>query len=94
MQERSIEAGLRREVEKRGGLTFKFTAPGQAGVPDRIIIHEGRVVFVELKQENGRLSPVQQVMIQRMRKHGAEVHVAYGMDEVRELVREVIPDGV
>ena len=94
MLERSVEAGLRRQVEKRGGLCLKFTSPGCSGVPDRVIIAEGRVVFVELKQEDGRLRPMQKVMIRRMQRAGADVRVVYGAAGVRELMKELWPDEV
>lgn len=90
MQEKGIEAGLRRKVEKHGGLCLKFTSPGHDGVPDRLIITgDGRVIFVELKQATGRLSPIQKYMIDRMRKHGADVRVAYGVKGVNELIEEI-----
>lgn len=94
MLERSIEAGLREQVIKHGGMFLKFTSPGQVGVPDRIILDHGRVIFVELKQTNGRLRPAQEVMIRRMRKQDADVRIVYGPAGARALVKELWPDGV
>ncbi len=52
-----------------------------AGVPDLIIIHNGRVFGLELKAANGRLSPAQRDVHERLRAAGAEVAVAVGLDE-------------
>ena len=93
MLESSIERGLREQVKKRGGMFLKFTSPGQAGVPDRVSIDGGRVVFVELKQTDGRLRPAQEVIIDRMRRHGADVRVVYGPAGARALVKELWPEG-
>ncbi len=45
----NIEQALKRSVEAAGGICWKLVSPGTAGVPDRICIHRGRVIFVELK---------------------------------------------
>ncbi|MDV6239876.1 VRR-NUC domain-containing protein, partial [Trueperella bernardiae] len=38
MNEHAIEQHLKKAVEAIGGLCWKFTSPGTAGVPDRICI--------------------------------------------------------
>ena len=74
MKESAIEARLVREVKKRGGLCYKFTSPGNPGVPDRIVILPGgTTVYVELKTEIGRLAKVQKWQIEELRRRGAVV---------------------
>jgi hypothetical protein len=46
MRERDVESYFRQRVIKLGGMTRKYTSPGQRGVPDRIMFLDG-VVFVE-----------------------------------------------
>lgn len=94
MLESSIEAGLRKQVNKRGGLFLKFTSPGNDGVPDRIIIDRGRVIFVELKQQGEKPRKLQQKVIERMRGHGADVRVVAGKAEADALVKELWPDEI
>ena len=94
MLERSVEAGLIKKVKQHGGICLKFTSPGTRGVPDRLIIYRGRVIFVELKQEKGRITALQKRMHERLRYHGAEVYVAYGSEGVRKLIEELWPDEV
>lgn len=93
MLESSIEAGLRKQVVKHGGMFLKFVSPNNAGVPDRIIIDQGRVIFVELKQERGCLRMLQACMIDKMRQAGADVRVVYGAEGARQLVKELWPNG-
>jgi hypothetical protein len=52
-----------------------------AGVPDLIIVHTGRVFALELKAPGGRVSDVQAVVHERLRRAGAEVAVAWGLDQ-------------
>lgn len=90
MKESTIEARLVRGVKKRGGLCYKFTSPGNPGVPDRIVILPGGItVYVELKTEIGRLAKIQKWQIEELRKRGADVRVLKGMDQVMEFLEEV-----
>lgn len=95
MKESKIESYLVRKVKERGGLCYKFVSPGNPGVPDRIIVTpDGRTVYVELKTEIGRLAKVQKWQRCELEKRGADVRVLYGMDDVRNFLREVFADAV
>lgn len=90
MTEARIEKHLVDGVKKLGGLCLKFVSPSSVGVPDRLIITAaGRVIFVELKTESGRLSKMQKYMIGEMRKRGADVRVVKGLDEVKQFLAEL-----
>lgn len=90
MNESRIERHLTEGVKKLGGLCLKFTSPGHPGVPDRLILTaDGRVIFVELKTEVGRLSKIQAYTISEMRKRGADVRVTKGLDDVKRLLAEL-----
>ena len=90
MKESTIEARLVREVKKRGGLCYKFTSPGNPGVPDRIVILPGgTTVYVELKTEIGRLAKIQKWQIEELCRRGAVVRVLKGMDQVLAFLEEV-----
>ena len=84
MRERDIEKILTEEVKREGGRAYKWTSPGNAGVPDRIVIFPNRKpIFVELKTEGGSLSPLQVVQIMRLRDLGQAVEVVYGVAGLR-----------
>lgn len=90
MREKDIERWLGERLKRLGCLYFKFVSPMNPGVPDRIVILPGgKTVYVELKTEVGRLSNVQQRQIARMRERGADVRMVRGVDEAKELLREV-----
>lgn len=90
MKESQIERRLVEGVKRLGGMCLKFVSPGTLGVPDRIIITaKGRVIFVELKTETGRLTKIQRYVIGEMRKRGADARVVKGIDEVKELLAEI-----
>lgn len=90
IQEKEVEAYLRRAIQKRGGMFIKFTSPGMAGVPDRIaILPGGRVWFVELKTEHGRLSEIQKYVIRAFDRLDCNVAVIHGKREAESWLREV-----
>lgn len=76
MREREIEEHLRLGVKRLGGIAFKFTSPGNAGVPDRLIIMPGnRIYFIELKRPGGKTSQLQKMQINRLKDLGCKVFV-------------------
>lgn len=95
MKESQIEARLVRAVKQRGGLCFKWVSPGNNGVPDRIVITpQGRVIFVELKTDTGRLSQIQVLQQGLLRSRKAEVVTLYGMQDVEAFVAAVFQEEV
>jgi hypothetical protein len=63
-------------------MCLKFTSSVR-GVPDRVVVQRGgKVVFVELKTQRGRLSLPQELCIKRLRKLGARAEVLRSLDEV------------
>lgn len=90
MKESDIERWLVRQVKDLGGFADKYTSPGNPGVPDRIIVMPGgRVIFVELKTEIGRLSGIQKWQRERYQKMGVDFRVVKGMEAARRLVEEL-----
>lgn len=94
MLESTIERRMCQALKSRGAIPVKMQ-DSVSGLPDRVVLLPGgRVVWVELKQEHGRLSEIQKKMIERLRALGHEVHVVYGMEQAMALVEEVMPDEV
>ena len=72
---------LHDRVMAAGGLCPKL-APTDAGIPDRLVIWEGRVYLVELKRPGGRVRPIQVAWHNRARQTGVEVVLLSGTVEV------------
>ena len=74
MRERSVEQHLSRRVQAMGGRSFKWTSPGQAGVPDRLVFLPGGIVgAIELKRPGQTLAPLQLHVAEVLRSLGATV---------------------
>lgn len=91
MRESTIEARLRKAVERAGGWCIKWVAPGITGVPDRIIIMPGgRVYFAELKAPGKTERPRQKYVQQRLRKLGCTVFSSVdSVERVGEVMQEI-----
>lgn len=84
MKESEIEGRLRDGVKRLGGKAFKFVSPGNAGVPDRLVVLPGgKIIFAELKTDTGKVSTIQSYQIRSLQQLGADVWVVRGLDGVR-----------
>jgi hypothetical protein len=71
MRERDLEKYLIRRVKALGGLCFKFVSPGNAGVPDRLIIlPQNGIHFLELKSVSEKPTPLQIYRLMVLRELG------------------------
>lgn len=90
MRERDIEAYLRDQIKAVGGIAYKFTSPGNAGVPDRLVLLPGgRVVFVELKAPGKQSTPLQLRQQRRIQALGFQVFVIDSKAKVDEFIKGV-----
>lgn len=93
MLEKNIEDYLNQQVKKVGGLSRKYTSPGRRGVPDRIVILNGHVYFIELKRPGEKPRPDQLAEHRAMKKNGVVVFVLdskKAVDEWMTRFREVV----
>ena len=86
MLEKIVEKKLISAVNEIGGRAYKFSSPGNNGVPDRIVLYKGNCYFVELKRPGGSLSRIQSVVIKRFDQMGFKVHVIDSVDKVGDFI--------
>ena len=86
MLERDIERFVRNKTK---GYLLKWVSPGESGVPDRILVIKGKVIFVEFKKPGGVLSPRQKLWVNRFEALGVGVRVISSMEEARRFLDEI-----
>jgi hypothetical protein len=79
MNEHHIEAQLKKAVEASGGLCWKLVCPGTTGVPDRLCLMGGQVVFVEVR-------PIQRRRMSQLAAHGFTALVVDSVDGIKEVL--------
>ena len=83
VSEKSIEAYLRDQVRKTGGRAYKFVSPGNAGVPDRLVVLPGGgLFFVELKAPGGKTTKLQDKRIKELETLGQDVFIADSREKI------------
>jgi hypothetical protein len=83
MLESRLQTYFVRKCKDAGVYAIKVVSVGRRGFPDVVVIIDGKVRFVELKQElKGRLSFPQMRTIAEMEGAGGDVDVLYGVPDV------------
>ena len=90
MLESLIEQHLVREVNRRDGLCLKFNSQSMTGVPDRIILMKnGTVGFVEVKQKGKKPRPLQELRMKQLRRLGFKVYTLDEKEKIGEILDEI-----
>lgn len=92
IRERDIERKVVAYCKKHGLVTYKFTSPSYAGVPDRIIMGRGRILFLELKAPGGRSTPLQVREQNRIRDVGCNAAMVDSIEGVIHMINVYILD--
>ncbi|WP_455045666.1 VRR-NUC domain-containing protein [Leptotrichia trevisanii] len=87
MSEKEIENYLVRKIKSKNGIAYKFTSPGNSGVPDRLCLLPNRkIFFVELKSPGKKPRVLQVNQITKITKLGQRVYVLDSKEKVDEVL--------
>ena len=90
MREKQIEQKLVQEARKSGGICPKFTSPGFAGMPDRMmLLPGGKIGFVEVKAPGENPRPLQMARHRLLRQLGFKVYVLDGVEQIGGIIDEI-----
>jgi hypothetical protein len=85
-----LESELERKVvalcRSQQIATYKFVSPANRGVPDRIILCNGKAMFLELKQEGKKPTRLQYYEMDRLHETGCRVCWADNFDDARIVI--------
>jgi hypothetical protein len=75
IRELAVEGAVVKWAKARGILVLKLNLIGNTGWPDRLFLHEGRVVFIEFKRPGEKLRRNQPQRVAELRQRGFTVGV-------------------
>jgi len=75
MLEKTIEKKVCDYAKATGWLVFKFSSPSQRGVPDRMLIRNGEVCFIEFKAKGKKPTKLQQNIHAKITGQGIPVYI-------------------
>lgn len=85
MLEKTIQSKIINHLKKSKVFYYKNIATSVSGVPDLVYIKEGKTVFIEVKNEKGKLSKLQEYQIDFIRRCGGYAYVVRSLDEFLEI---------
>lgn len=89
MIESKIERYLVSEVKKHDGECYKWVSPGNNAVPDRIVLINSQIWFIETKSTIGKLRKLQDYVRKIIMKHTPNYLVISSKEEVDTFIKEV-----
>lgn len=90
ISENDVEKRLINKIKNLGGITFKFTSPSTKGVPDRIVIYDGVVAFVEVKRPGEEPRALQRYWLKELSHQHIPTAIVSTFEEVDSFVAEII----
>ena len=86
--EKQIERRFCKYIADQGGLALKLQLLTAMGFPDRTVLLDGRVTFIEFKNGVlGRVMPHQSMWLKKLKQLGFTAGVARSFEEAVELLR-------
>ena len=79
----SVPNGSNRSIQE--AMMLKATGL-LAGVSDLILVHNGRVIFIEVKQPTKKQQPNQIEFEQRVKAQGFEYFVVYSLKDIKSIL--------
>jgi len=73
--ESKLQSKIIAKLTAEGWLCVKLIKTNKNGIPDLMCLKEGKTMFIEVKQETGKLSELQKMRIDELRKKGFECKI-------------------
>ncbi|MFB8607540.1 VRR-NUC domain-containing protein [Enterococcus casseliflavus] len=90
MREKQVEQALVKAVKRAGGICPKFTSPGLAGVPDRLVLMPNRKLgFVEVKAPGKKPRALQLYRMKQLTELGFQCFVLDEIEQIPELLERI-----
>jgi hypothetical protein len=91
MREKNIENKIKTYLKSIGAYCVKYHGNkfSQVGVADLLVCYKGRFLAIEIKNEIGKTSPLQDANILMVKKAGGISFVARSVEEVKEIIKDI-----
>ena len=92
MREKNIENRIKSYLKSKGAYYFKHHGNqfSQVGVPDIIVCYKGRFIGIEVKNESGKTSPLQDVNLKMINDAGGIGIIARCVEDVSKIIDNII----
>lgn len=87
MTEQKIQKKITDKLTGNGWHVVKLIKCNKPGTPDLVCCKGAECVWIEVKKPGGKLSKLQEFTIKEMREKGLSVIVAFGVEDIKGLLR-------
>ena len=87
--EKVLERNLNKEVEALGGWSIKILSNFITGLPDRLVLLNGRAYFVEVKSKGKKPNPIQRIVHKKLEALGFPVRVIDTTEKLNNFINEI-----
>jgi hypothetical protein len=84
MLESKVQAKIINQLKKNGWLVLKIIKCNINGMSDLIVFKNGRTVFIEVKNENGKQSEIQKYVQKQVELQGFEYLLINDINQLNE----------
>lgn len=89
--EKLIEKTLAAEVKKLGGWSLKLLCTYVTGLPDRLVLLPGGIIFfVEVKSTGKKPTTIQLLIHERLRRLGFRVEVVDSLKQLNKILNNLL----
>ena len=83
LRESILQSKIIHHFELLGWYVVKIIQCNKNGMPDLMLLRDGKTFFIECKAEKGRLSELQKYRHEQLQELGFEVRTIYKMQEIK-----------
>lgn len=73
--ESKIQSRIIKRYEQQGYMVVKLVLTNKAGIPDLLLLKDGKASFIEVKRPKCKPRPLQLYRMEQLKKQGFEVQV-------------------
>lgn len=90
MKESVVEDYFKQQIGRHEGLALKFVSPSMRGVPDQIVLYNGKTYYVEMKAPDKKPRKSQISVHELFKEHGIMVYTIDTKEKVDQFIQEVL----
>ncbi len=87
--EKVLERNLNKEVNALVGWSIKILSNSITGLPDRLVLLNGRAYFIEVKSQGKKPRPIQRVIHRKLEALGFPVSVIDTTVKLNNFINEI-----
>ena len=85
--EKIIETSVCMFASIHGWSVYKFVSPNNRGVPDRLFMRAGTIIFIEFKATGKKAKPLQQLRMNEIEAQGFRCYVVDNIEMGKDILK-------